>query len=286
MAQMALSEKQGPSGKRYLLVAVIILILLTLLAGVILFRPELPVAANTANDSAVSAPASGREATTLNVPAAGSFALADANDRLLVWVAPGQNPGEQTAPGQLVFVDGTGATTPVMEAPAQASTVVPCGDEATSPNGEHFAFFMGGTDGNIYMLTGTDAPVLVDDGVQALGCLGGSTFQWASDSSRFGYIAFEPSAASDEFPDGFLHVFDSASMAEIHSTDHVVAFDVTASTVAYASFFTNDRNEADEAAILSWNGSAEVEVATLQPDEDCFFTSPRSPSPRMASFSR
>src|SRR5690606_2396140 len=38
-------------------------------------------------------------------------------------------------------------------------------------------------------------------------------------------------------------------------------------------FFTNDRSQADEAAIFWWNGSAEREVTTMRPDENCFYTS-------------
>jgi hypothetical protein len=206
------------------------------------------------------------------VPA--GVALADANDRLLVWTAPGQNPGEQTAPGQLVFIDGTGAVTPLLDMPAQTSRVMPCGNEATSPDGSHFAFFVGGDAGTIYMMNGVDAPVAVDEDVQALACLGNGTFQFASDNSRFGYVAYEPGASGSEFPDGFLHVYNAGTLAEEYSTDNVVAFDLSASGVAYVSFFTNDDNEADEAAVIVWNGSAEREVATLLPtSEDCKFTS-------------
>jgi WD40 repeat protein len=268
---MALSEKHSPSSKRFLIL-LILLLLIGLLAGLFLLRPQFPAATSTSNADA-AASASGREATTLNIRAAGAFALADANDRLLVWLAPGQNPGEQSAPGQLVFVDGTGGTTPVMDVPAQTSVVMPCGDEATSPDGSHFAFFMGGDTGALYMMSGTDTPVVVDEDLQAMACVGGGTFQWASDSSRFGYIAFEPGAASSEFPDGFMHVYNSASMAEELSTDNVIAFDAAPTGVAYISFFTNDRDEADEAAVFWWSGNAEVEVATLQSEEDCFFTS-------------
>jgi WD40 repeat protein len=263
MAQIALSEKQASSGRRLLILVVIIL---ALLVGALLLRPPL-----TATESAVADHVSA--ANTLNIRAAGPFALADANDRLLVWLAPGQDPGEQTAPGQLVFVDGTGGTTPVMDVPAPVSRVIPCGDEASSPDGNHFAFYMGGDAGSLYMMTGTNTPTLLDDDVQALACVGGGTFQWASDSSRFGYIAFEPGASNSEFPDGFMHIYNTASMTEELSADNVVAFDAAPTGVAYVSFFTNDRSEADEAAVFWWSGNAEVEVATLQPDEDCRYTS-------------
>ena len=41
----------------------------------------------------------------------------------------------------------------------------------------------------------------------------------------------------------------------------------------FISFYTNDRSEADEAAVFWWNGNAEREVATLRPDENCRYTS-------------
>lgn len=263
MTQVTINEKH--SSRRILLIVLILLALLLIL-GIFPFIQSL-------TSSAAPAAADSNESPALSVPAAGAFALADANDRLLVWLAPGQNPGEQTAPGQLVFVDGTGGTTPVMDVPGQTNTVAPCGDEATSPNDEHFIFFMGGDDGDIYRMTGTDTPVVLDTDVQALTCVGGGTFQWASDSSRFGYVAYEPGAGSSEFPDGFMHIYNTASLAEELSSDNVVAFDVSPTGVAYVSFFTNDRGEADEAAVLWWSGSAEVEVATLQPEEDCHYTS-------------
>lgn len=269
MAEMALRKKQSSSGKRIL--AIIILLALLLIAlGMFLLRPLLQDMAILSNSTA---PIAANSENTLNIQAAGPLALSDANDQLLVWMAPGQDPGEQTAPGQLIFVDGIGGTTPVMDIPAQTGRVFACGDEAASPDGAHFAFYMGGDAGDLYMMTGTDMPVLVDEDVQALACVGGGTFQWASDSSRFAYIAYEPGAGASEFPDGFMHVYNTASMTEELNSDNVVAFDAAPTGVAYVSFFTNDRNEADEAAVFWWSGSAEVEVATLQPSEDCHFTS-------------
>jgi WD40 repeat protein len=70
-----------------------------------------------------------------------------------------------------------------------------------------------------------------------------------------------------------MHIYNTASLSEELSSDNVVAFDVAPTGVAYVSFFTNDRNEADEAAVFWWSGNAEVEVATLQPEEDCHYTS-------------
>jgi WD40 repeat protein len=54
----------------------------------------------------------------------------------------------------------------------------------------------------------------------------------------------------------------------------VTAFDLTDNGAAFVSFFTNDKNEADEAAVIWWDGTKQQEVATLKPaSEDCKFTS-------------
>jgi WD40 repeat protein len=148
-----------------------------------------------------------------------------------------------------------------------------CGDQATSPDGQMVALFIGQDTGSLYLMKGTDAPTPVDD-VEALSCLGGGTFQYSPDSARMGYIAFEPGAVQSEFPDGFLHIVNTADLSEAFTTENVVAFDMTNEGAAYVSFFTNDKGEADEAAVNWWSGSASVEVATLQPNsEDCKFTS-------------
>jgi hypothetical protein len=202
-------------------------------------------------------------------------AYAGANDSLLIWLGAGAAPGQHSAsaPGQLAFMDGTGATETIMELPVGTSRVELCGDQATSPDGRMVAMYIGQDAGNLYLMKGMDAPVLVDD-VPALACLGGGTFQYAPDSERLGYIAYEPGAAQSEFADGFLHVVNTGDLSEAFTAENVTAFDMTHEGVAYITFFTNDKNEADEAAINWWSGSASVEVATLQPNsEDCKFTS-------------
>jgi WD40 repeat protein len=112
------------------------------------------------------------------------------------------------------------------------------------------------------------------DDVQALTCLGSGTFQYSPDGARIGYIAYEADAVDSEFADGFLHVVNSADQKEVLSYENVTAFDLSDDGAALVSFFTNDKNEADEAAVIWWDGSSMREVATLQPaSEDCKFTS-------------
>jgi hypothetical protein len=216
---------------------------------------------------------------TMNQPSADAAAfappLADANDTLLVWQGVGAAPGQHSAsqPGSLSFMDGTGATTPIMELPQGASRVGLCGDQAYSPDGTMAALYIGQDNGTLYLMKGANAPVEVGQ-VSGLACLGGGTFQYSPDSNRLGYIAYEPGAAQSEFADGFLHIVNTGNLSEEMTAENVVAFDITNEGVAYISFFTNDKNEADEAAITWWSGTSKLEVATLQPNgAGCKFTS-------------
>lgn len=194
---------------------------------------------------------------------------------LLVWTAKGAAPGKQTAgePGQLAYVNSSGTADTLLELPQGTSRVESCGDTPTSPDHKLYAFYVGQDNGSLYVIRGSDKPVKIGD-IQALSCLGSGTFQYAPGSNRFGYISYEGDAAKSEFADGFLHVINSSDFTELYKYENVTAFDLTDNGAAFISFFTNDKNEADEAAVIWWNGTAQQEVATLKPaSEDCRFTS-------------
>ncbi len=194
---------------------------------------------------------------------------------LLVWASNGTAPGKQTAsdPGQLAFINDKGVAETVLELPKGTSRVQSCGDAPTSPDGKIYAFFVGQDKGSLYAMRGSDKPAKIGD-IQALSCLGSGTFQYAPGSNRFGYISYEGDAATSEFADGFLHVINSSDFTELYKYENVTAFDLTDNGAAFVSFFTNDKNEADEAAVIMWNGTSQQEVATLKPaSEDCKFTS-------------
>ena len=193
---------------------------------------------------------------------------------VLVWREAGPSPAESSpsAPGELGLMDDTGAFTKLLDVPPQASRVQKCGDEASSPDESMLAFYAGLDSGTLYLMKGADAPQALDE-VQGLTCLGGGTFQYSPNSSQLGYIAYEADAAASEFADGFLHLVNTSDLSEAFLYENVIAFDLTNDGAAFVSFFTNDRSEADEAAVFWWNGSAEREVATLRPDENCRYTS-------------
>lgn len=193
---------------------------------------------------------------------------------ILVWREAGASPAESSpsTPGELGLMDAAGVFTKLLDIPAQASRVQTCGDEAASPDESMLAFYVGLDSGTLYLMKGSDAPQALDE-VQGLTCLGGGTFQYSPDSNRLGYIAYEADAASSEFADGFLHLVNTSDLSKVFRYENVVAFDLSDAGAAFVSFFTNDRSQADEAAIFWWNGSAEREVTTLRPDENCRYTS-------------
>ncbi|MBL8154749.1 MAG: PD40 domain-containing protein [Anaerolineae bacterium] len=198
-----------------------------------------------------------------------------ADDQLLVWLGVGAAPGQHSAtePGRIAYLDGAGVSTPLLEVPSQTSRVQPCGDAPVSPNGQYAAFFLGLDAGTLYLVKDVQKPAAVTE-VRPLTCLGGGTFSFSPDSSRMVFINFEAGAEQSEFPDGLLQVHNTADMSEVFRYENVTAFDVRDEGIDFVSFFTNDRNEADEAAVLWWSGSSTVEVATLNPAaDDCKFTS-------------
>jgi len=193
---------------------------------------------------------------------------------VLTWVEDGPSPSDSSpsAAGELGLMDGSGAFMPMLEVPAQTSRLRACGDNANSPDGSAFAFYMGLDFGTLYLMKGAETPAALDE-VHALTCVGNGTFRYSPDGSRLAYIAYERDAAASEFADGFLHITNIADLTDEAVFENTVAFDLNDEGAGFISFFTNDRNEADEAAVFWWNGSAEREVATLRPDEDCRYTS-------------
>lgn len=191
---------------------------------------------------------------------------------VLVWLGGGAAPGRHSAsaPGQLALLDSSGAVVPVMDIPPQTSRVAPCG---ISADGTLRAFYLGGDSGALYLMRGTDAPVKVDD-VQALACLGAGQAQFSADGARLAYIAYKPGATQTETAEGFLRVVSTATLQREFSDENATAFRVTPTGAAYVSLFANNRGEAVEAAVMTWNGSARRELATLTPTgENCRYTS-------------
>jgi WD40 repeat protein len=209
------------------------------------------------------------------LPAAAQDSAPPVPAQILVWTANGVAPGQHAAddPGQIALIDAEGVAEPILPLPEQVSRVETCGDEAASPDGSLLAFYVGLDEGTLYVMRGSGEPTALAT-VQSLTCLGLGTFQFAPDASRLGYIAYESDASVSEFADGILNIHAADDLSEEFSYENVTSFDLTSSGAAFISFFTDDRNIADEAAVFWWDGAQAMEVATLTPiADDCRFTS-------------
>ena len=205
--------------------------------------------------------------------------------KILAWTGEGSYPGLHSleSPGQLVFIDGQGTMETIFDMPQGTTRVQPCSEQATSPNGDFFTFYVGEDNGSLYFVDDTDTLTHFDGGVRALTCLGMGTFQYSPDSNRFGYIDFVSDAVSSTYANGWLYVWDTADLAQngdeaepaiSFNNDRVVAFDLSDDYLAFVSFYTDPNDRANEAAIYFMEGDGVAnEVSTLYAEEGCFFRS-------------
>lgn len=213
----------------------------------------------------------------------GPAAAIDDNDILIAWTAPATEPNTQAAnaTGDVAFVNNAGELVSIIKVPDQANRVEPCGSNALSPDGRHFAFFMGvdtNNGGGLYIMTDGGTPIAIEDpgDMQFLGCVGGNgRFNYSPNSELAVYIDYEADARQAEFGDGILNVVNLSDYTNTFQARNVVSFDVNNDGVAYSQFFTNDFNEADEAAVIWWSrdSGSDREITAFTAQEDCKFTS-------------
>lgn len=184
--------------------------------------------------------------------------------KILAWVADGIAPGEQTTPGDIVFIDENGPGDSLLAVPADAQRIQTCGEQAG-----YAAFFVGNDSGTLYMVDPDDNLYEVQNSVNAMVCLG--TLQFAGD--RFGYIDFLNDTLNSTYAIGWLYVRETSTRDELFNFENVVDFDLHDESLALISFYTDDQGAANEAAVLVWTGGGPDEVSTLFTDEGCVFRS-------------
>lgn len=201
-------------------------------------------------------------------------------DKLLVWTAPGEEPGRHLAsqPGQVALMLLDGTLEPIMDVPQQTQRVVACGTEATSPDNRSFAFFVGGEDeGALYMMEGINPqPVTVAEGLNTMACIGGGMFQWSPNGERYAYLDFTDNYRNELSPYGRLYVNTTATHEQVGNYENVSAFDLTTDGVVLVNFFLNNDNEAVEIAVRLITPDSDQEIATLfadQTEDACLYTS-------------
>lgn len=197
--------------------------------------------------------------------------------KLLVWTGAGVAPNSKTAgqPGQLLYVSTDGVTEPLLDIPAEALSVFPCSESATSPDGKHFVFMVntpgGGRDGGtLYKITDTGKPVELGS-VHALSCTGHGTFQYAPDSKRLAYIDYNEPNSNAEYVNGTLRIFNTESSQAGATIENISAFHLGNSAVAMLQFYTSTQNQVDEIAVLMHENNSTAEIATLFASPGCRF---------------
>lgn len=202
----------------------------------------------------------------------------DGNSQILVWNAPGVAPGRQSADdvGELAYINGNGDLTTITDVLAQSSRVEVCGPNALSPDNRHLAIYqgvVGGLVSALYLSTDGGAPVPVNDSFQPLGCVGGNgVLDYAPDSSYMSFIEYERNFDIG-FADGVLRIVSTDDLTELFSEREVVAFEQAPDGVAFVRFFTNDRSEADEVAVVFWDGNIDRELTSFFAEESCRYLS-------------
>lgn len=213
----------------------------------------------------------------------GAIAGFSSGQRLLVWTAPAAAPGQQgaSAAGELVYFDADGSTESILNLPSGTTRVTACGPDAESPDGNTFAFIAtvtgGGVEkGTVYLVHGTDSSLItVATEVNPANCIGSAPLEYSPDSNRFAFIDWPDNASSMNSPFGRLHIYDSSDGNEIDNIENVTAFDLTKDGATYVSFYPDNKGNATDVAISTWDGSSNKEVASLTADSenDCRYTS-------------
>jgi hypothetical protein len=186
--------------------------------------------------------------------------------KILAWVADGIAPGEQTTPGDIVFIDENGPGESLLAVPADTRRIQTCGEQAG-----YATFFIGNDSGTLYMVDPDDNLYEVQNSVNAMACLGMGSLQFAGE--RFGYIDFLNDTLNSTYAMGWLYVRETSTRNELFNFENVVDFDLHDESLALISFYTDDQGAANEAAVLAWAGGGPNEVSTLFTDEGCAFRS-------------
>ncbi|MDZ4768915.1 MAG: hypothetical protein SGJ24_07290 [Chloroflexota bacterium] len=238
----------------------------TLIAVATESTPDLIAALPTTEPTATPIPT----ATTAPVTAASNDILLGG---VLAWIGGRDAVNTSGRMAQIALIGSDGTVSTLFETPDTGRPARACGERATSPDGDLFAFYVGADRGTLYMMRGATAPIVVRE-VEYLACLGMGTFRYSADGGRFAFIDYTPGAARDDFADGTMRLYDSTSLAQVVTFEDVIAFDLGTSDALFVRFYANEQGVADEAAVLLWDGSTERELATLLPTEDgCRFTS-------------
>ncbi len=197
---------------------------------------------------------------------AGSINAVDSRDMFIVWLATGQNPSNVNSRGEVVMMNGAGEVVQqITTVRATDIFVLPCTEQATSPNGQHSAFYVGGnTGGTLFIITGRNTPAAIPN-VSPFTCLGMGSFTWRADSNAFAYINYTD---AQNIPYGTLNIAPvNAANNPIYTQNDVAAFHLNNNQLALVAVFR------DSVRILHGTINSELnEVTRIYSDrEGCPF---------------
>jgi hypothetical protein len=199
--------------------------------------------------------------------------------KVLTWIGEGRSPEDKSAGsvGELVYINTDGTSEKLLDIPANVEGIYPCGEGATSPDGQYFAFFVntpaGGQDrGTLYQITESGQPAEVA-AAHAMSCIGNGTFQYSPDSTRFAYIDYDELPSNGEYALGTLRLFDSESREEVVNFPDVGGFYLNDNTLELLQYYKSNQNIVDEIGVVVYENESSTEIATLFAEPECRFSS-------------
>ncbi|MBC8098900.1 MAG: hypothetical protein H7Y11_05620 [Armatimonadetes bacterium] len=199
--------------------------------------------------------------------------------KVLVWTGEGASPDQRTpnSAGAVQYLNADGSAETMFDVPSDAINVLPCGDRASSPDRQHFAFFVhvpevGRDGGTLYQVTGSGDPQTIG-AAHILSCAGNGTFQYALNSARLAYIDYAQPEANVAYTVGTLRIYDSGNRGELTSFENVGAFYLGNSDALFTQYYPADNGTLDEIGIMRWADGTTTELATLFATPGCGFSS-------------
>ncbi|MGB1286075.1 MAG: hypothetical protein ACPG7F_06040, partial [Aggregatilineales bacterium] len=199
------------------------------------------------------------------------------DNRLLVWLASGSQPGQQNSqtPGEIALMSGDGTTETLLPLDAgQIEHVMSCGNNGWSQNHEHFVFFAGRDTGGLYMVNQADRTVqTLETDIANMVCVGDDTLRFSPDSTQIAYLAYPEDFLSASTPFGQLIHKTVADAETVTTIEGAGAFALDNTQLAYTTYSLNNRDEADELIVNVLQGGSSTEIASVEAGSNCFFNS-------------
>lgn len=201
---------------------------------------------------------------TIDLPTPSGQVSFQINGRVLAWVGDGGYQGDHDPnnPGHLLLIDGLNRPTVALELPTGTTRVHACGEQATSPNGRYFTFYVGGITGDIYIMDGQGTPQIIASDVNAISCSGSGSLQFSDDSTMLGYLALDAVETGDDRNTGRLNLVTVNNRNPVDNftvSGNVASFDIRETRVAYAQILSEGRN----AVISIWEDGNLQELPAL-----------------------